>query len=149
MTDTKHKFYIKTDRTAKVSFEITAKRFIENYAPLKKKSYFLFSQLQSRKITQFEQATLYLKDSHIHFKRGYWSQGKLVLEGASGAINQQKFTTPKLIFNKSTMAVTAKKITLIAPKKISRKLNYHQQVTAVSLPYKQVPFISSRVWNDE
>lgn len=132
MTDTRHKFYINSDNIAKVYFEITAKRFIEDYSQIKHKSYFLFSRFKSSKVTQFQQGTLYLKDSNLTFKQASWSQGKLVLTGVSGVINQQKFNSPEVTFNKKSMLLMAKNITLINENKISRKLSFRQNVSALN-----------------
>jgi len=131
MTDTRHKFYLNSDNIAKVYFEITAKRFIEDYSQAQRKSYFLFSRIKSSKTTQFQQGTLYLKDSKLKFKQAAWSQGKLVLTGVSGIINQQKFSSPEVSFNKKSMLLMAKKITLINENRISRKLNFQQGMTAL------------------
>jgi len=143
MTNTTHKFYLKVDNITKVNFEITAKRFIEDYTQLKKKSYFFLSHLESTKITKFFQGTLYLKNTHLRFNQAFWSQGELVLKGASGVINQKNFNAPELRFNKRTMAVTAKNVTFKSANKISRKLNFNQQVEALTYPYQKVPFYNS------
>ncbi|TYK64963.1 hypothetical protein [Colwellia echini] len=143
MTNTKHKFYRKTeDNRTKLSFEITAERFIEDFSQLNKKSYFLFSHLSSKKVTTFEQGTLYLKNSHLHFNQAFWHQGKLVLKDTSGIINNQKFNAPEIRFNKTKMDVIAKKITLKSKNKISRKLNFQQTVEPITYPYQKVSFFS-------
>lgn len=132
MTDTKHKFYLNSGNIAKVYFKITAKRFIEDYSQIKSKTYFLFFRFKSYKITQFQQGTLYLKDSNLKFKEAFWSQGKLVLTGVSGIINQQKFNSPEVTFNKRSMQLMAKNITLINENRISRKLSFRQDVAALN-----------------
>lgn len=131
MTNTRHKFYVYNGNASKITFEISAKRFIEDYTQIKKQKYFLFSRFNSNKVTEFQHGILYLKDSNLSFKQAFWSQGKLILTEVSGIINQQRFNAAQVSFNKRSMQVMSKKITLISENRISRKLNFRQQVGAL------------------
>lgn len=120
------KHHSKTDDGSAVYYKLAAK---QNIRIVNEKINFFITEKNAEDKFYYEDGTLYLSDSQLHFKKAFFYNGNLILKQVFGEIEGEKFQSKRITLVVNQYQLKASKIIFSTPEMIKIKRQYQHTVS--------------------